>query len=587
MSGRKQDIMSGSREETIAELSTAPMADDENKHDERPKTELEDPEEISNPRRRWSLSVIFLHFLVWLVMTGWWIAGLILHRYDLGWLIPFLVWLGISIRLLTLHLLPTTIMTAPIAHFWAKNITPAVNGISRSTRLTILAVLTLAVVLAGTFATGESVNNRRTDRAVSVFGLLVFLGAFWATSKARTKINWQAVITGILMQFLLGLFVLRTQAGYDIFNFLGFLAKSLLSYAGDGTAFLTSPSTLNSGWFLVTVIPPMIFFVSFIHLLYYWGWIQWLVSKFAAIFFHLMGISGAEAVVAAASPFLGQGESAVLIKAYLPSLTRAELHQVMTSGFATIAGSVLSAYIALGVSPTALISSCVMSIPASIALSKLRYPETEEPVTRESGGESFIGKPQEGENNKKEGEAERPFNSLHALARGSWAGIKIAGMVVASVLCILAVLGLVNGLLGWWGRYLNIADLNVQLIVGYVFYPIAFLLGVERNNQGGGGDLLPVAQLIGIKIVANEFVAYADLTQSPTYASLSPRSRLIAMYALCGFGNISAVGIQIGALSQLAPKRAAAVAEVAVSALVSGIFSTLTSASIAGMLMVD
>lgn len=235
----------------------------------------------------------------------------------------------------------------------------------------------------------------------------------------------------------------------------------------------------------------MIFFVSFVHLLHYWGWVQWLVRKLATIFFHLMGISGAEAAVAAASPFLGQGESAVLVRAFLPLLTRAELHQIMTSGFATIAGSVLSGYIALGLSPLALVSSCAMSIPASIAISKLRYPESEEPLTRGS----LVRIAEDGEN-------ERPFNSLHALANGSWAGIKIAGMVVASVLCILALLGLANGLLGWWGSYLDIDDLNIQLIVGYIFYPIAFLLGVERN-----GDLLKVAQLIGMKIVANEFVA--------------------------------------------------------------------------------
>jgi CNT family concentrative nucleoside transporter len=204
-----------------------------------------------------------------------------------------------------------------------------------------------------------------------------------------------------------------------------------------------------------------------------------------------MHVSGAEAVVATASPFVGQGESAMLIKPYLLHLTSAELHQVMTSGFATIAGSVLAAYIAIGISPIALVSSCVMSIPASLAISKLRYPETEEPLT---AGKIII--PQDIDN--------RPSNPLHAFANGSWLGIKVGGMIVAAVLCILALLGLTNGLLGWWGRYLSINNppLSVELIVGYLFYPIAFLLGVERN-----GDLLKVSRLIGIKVIANEFVA--------------------------------------------------------------------------------
>jgi concentrative nucleoside transporter, CNT family len=339
---------------------------------------------------------------------------------------------------------------------------------------------------------------------------------------------------------------------------------------------------------LLNVIPPIIFFISFVQLLYFWGWLQWAIGKFANVFFYGMKISGAEAVVAAASPFVGQGESAMLIKPFIPHLTSAELHQVMTSGFATIAGSVLAAYISMGISPLALVSSCVMSIPASLAISKLRYPETEESLT---AGKIVVPKDQD----------EKPSNSLHAFSNGSWLGIKIGGMIIAALLCILALLGLVNGLLGWWGHYLNINNpsLSVQMIVGYIFYPIAFLLGVERN-----GDLLKVAQLIGIKVVANEFVAvgistvssfnqsltfckFATLTSDASYADLSSRSRLIATYAVCGFGNISSVGIQIGVLSQLAPGRSGQIAKVALSALVSGVISTLTSASIAGMLIMD
>jgi concentrative nucleoside transporter, CNT family len=309
-----------------------------------------------------------------------------------------------------------------------------------------------------------------------------------------------------------------------------------------------------------------------------------------------MRVSGAEAVVAAASPFVGQGESAMLIRPFIPHLTDAELHQVMTSGFATIAGSVLAAYIGMGISPTALISSCVMSIPASLAISKLRYPETEESLT---AGKLVIPETDE----------EKPQNSLHAFGNGSWLGIKIAGMIVAALLCILALLGLTNGLLMWWGHYLNIRnpDLTVDLILGYLFYPVAFLLGVQRD----GDDILKVAQLIGVKVVANEFVAvspllffhsasppnlynnmtntpqFQSLTKEAAYAALSPRSRLIATYAVCGFGNISSVGIQIGVLSQLAPGRSGRVAKVAFSALCSGVIATLTSASIAGMLITD
>jgi len=259
----------------------------------------------------------------------------------------------------------------------------------------------------------------------------------------------------------------------------------------------------------------------------------------------------------------------MLIKPFIPHLTTAELHQIMTCGFATISGSVLVVYISMGISPLALVSSCVMSIPASLAISKLRWPETEETLT---AGRITIPKDED----------ERPANSLHAFANGSWLGIKIAGMIVAGLLCILALLGLVDALLGWWGRYLSIPHLGIEFLLGYIFYPIAFLLGVERN-----GDLRRVAQLIGTKVVANEFVAFNNLATDKAYAALSNRSRLIATYAVCGFGNISSVGIQIGVLSQLAPGRSGRVAKVAFSALISGVISTLTSASIAGMLVSD
>lgn len=239
-------------------------------------------------------------------------------------------------------------------------------------------------------------------------------------------------------------------------------------------------------------MPPIIFFIALIQVLIHWGVIQWLVGKFATVFFQTMAVSGVEAIVAAASPFIGQGESMMLVKPFIPVLTRAEIHQVMASGFATIAGGVLYAYISMGVNPAALVSSCVMSIPAALAISKLRFPETEETAT---AGQLVVPEEAEGEKHR---------NVLHAIASGSGLGIRVAGMVVAGVLCILSLLGLVDGLLGWWGSYFGIVDpsLSVELIGGYLFYPVAFLLGVERN-----GDLLKVGKLIAMKVIENEFVA--------------------------------------------------------------------------------
>jgi CNT family concentrative nucleoside transporter len=291
----------------------------------------------------------------------------------------------------------------------------------------------------------------------------------------------------MLVQFIVALFVLRTTAGYDIFDFISMLARELLGFAQEGVDFLTTENFIAThGYFLVSVIPAIIFFVSLVQLLYYSGVLQWAIRKMAVFFFWSMRVSGAEAVVAAASPFIGQGESAMLIKPFIAHLTMAEIHQVMCSGFATIAGSVLVSYLQMGVNPQALISSCVMSIPASLAVSKLRWPEEEETLT---AGRVIIP----------EDTDEKPSNVLDAFAKGAWLGIKIAGMIAATLLCIISLIGLIDGLLTWWGRYLNINDptLTLDLILGYICYPIAFLLGVSRN-----GDLLKVGKLIGLKLVA-------------------------------------------------------------------------------------
>jgi CNT family concentrative nucleoside transporter len=330
---------------------------------------------------------------------------------------------------------------------------------------------------------------------------------------------------GMLVQFIIALFVLRTGVGYDIFSFISLLARELLGFAGDGVVFLTNESVLELGWFLTNVIPAIIFFVAFVQMMYYWGVIQWFIGKFAVFFFWSMRVSGAEAVVAAATPFIGQGESAMLIKPFVPYLTKAEIHQIMSCGFATIAGSVLIAYINLGLNAQVLVSSCIMSIPASLALSHLRYPEEEETLT---AGKIVVPKD----------ETDECANVLEALAKGAWLGIKIAGMIVATLLVIIALLNLVSGLLTWWGRYIGLNgdyDLTVELIVGYIFYPIAFLLGVPRR------DILHVARLIGLKVVAVSdlmIMRYTKLRRDTnilcrTSTSLSPRSSTSSLTPRC------------------------------------------------------
>lgn len=499
--------------------------------------------------------------------TAWWVSIVAQDKHRHKWLIPTLLWIFIMARLITFHV-PSKYLVIWANWVWQRTISKLVSLIPQKLRYPAAAIGTIAVILIGTFVSPEIPGGSpRSDRAVSFFGCVVAIFGLWATSNNRSKINWRPVISGMLIQFIIALFVLRTKAGYDIFDFISFLCRRLLSFAKVGSAFITNTQIALYGIFFFTVIPAIIFFIALVHIFYYWGVIQWFIGKFAAIFYWAMGVSGAEAVVAAASPFIGQGESAILIKPFAPHLTKAEFHQIMTSGFATIAGSVLVSYISMGVSPQALISSCVMSIPASLATSKLRYPEEEETLT--DGGVVIP-----------DDDTADAHNVLHAFSNGAWLGIVIAGTILTNLLCIIALVALINALLTWFAGFWNIKELTLEMIFGYILYPVAFLIGAPRN------ELYRISKLIGIKIVQNEFVAYAALA-SDEYADLSIRGRMLATYALCGFANLGSVGTNIGVLSQLAPTRSGDIATLVISALFTGCISTLLSAAVAGMVMTD
>lgn len=514
--------------------------------------------------RRWRP---FFHLFIFLLFTGWWIAGLVLYHDEKNWVVPFLLWLCITLRLIFFYV-KSSYVSRPIVFVWQKTAVVVYDRLPAKWRTPLGAVVTACALIIGAFASPEEADNNRENRAVSLFGIAVTIFIFWGTSRNRKLINWRPVIGGMLAQFIIAVFVLRTTLGFDIFTWIADRCSDLLGFARDGVEFLTNADVLDLGYFIINVIPPIIFFVAIVQVLYYIGFLQWFITKVATFIFWMLQVSGAEAVVAAATPFIGQGESALLVRPFVPHMTKAEIHQILTCGFATISGSVLIAYISLGLNPYALTSSCVMSIPASLAMSKLRYPETEETLT---AGRVVIPDDDEHE----------ASNAIHAFANGAWLGIKIGGSIIASLLCILAFVGLVDGLLGWWGSYLTIDNprLSLNLIFGYLLYPVAFLLGVPRD-----GDLLRVSRLIAEKVIINEYAAFSRL-KNDYEPDMSPRSVLIATYALCGFGNIGSLGIQIGILSQLAPSRAGDVAQLAVSALITGVVSTLTSAAVAGLLV--
>lgn len=351
------------------------------------------------------------HFirLFWLLLfTGWWIASLILHRKDKNWVLPFLLWLAVTIRIVTFYV-TSHYVTKAVQTAWGLTAVACYSRIPPKFRTLAGASVTISVMLVGSFVSPETDGSARSDRAISLFGLSVIVAAFWLTSRHRSRINWRTVIGGMLAQYIIGLFVLRTRPGYSIFKFIADRAGDLLGFAGQGVSFLTDEKTSKLQWFFIGVVPAIIFFISIVQVLYYYGIIQWLIKKLASFVYWALGVSGAEAVVAVATPFVGQGESAMLVQPFVPHMTNAEIHQVLTCGFATISGSVLVGYIQLGLNAEAMVSSCIMSIPASLAISKLRYPETEETFT---AGHVVIPN-----------DEQKPQNALHAFTNGTWIGI--------------------------------------------------------------------------------------------------------------------------------------------------------------------
>ncbi|KAI0344490.1 hypothetical protein BDW22DRAFT_1354549 [Trametopsis cervina] len=510
-----------------------------------------------------------IHFGLAALILGWWISATILKDTRHRWIVQTF-WAWFFLITIAFRYIPTTVVTRPIETVWQPVISKPFFALPYHIRLGMGWLALLGIVFGSAFGFGLTANSGYGDRAISVLGLFVFQFCFWATSKHRAHIPWPTVIVGLFIQQAIAMFVLKSGAGFAIFKWIAILASDFLAQGLQGAAFFFSADVVGLHWFFVNTLSSIIFFIAFVQMMYYLGVMQWLIKGFAWFFFKIMNVSGAEAVVAAASPFIGQGESACLVRPYVDYMTESEIHLTMTSGFSTIAGSVLSAYIALGVPAQNLVTASVMSIPASIAISKMRIPEMDEPVTR---GRVVVDR---GEENDKT----RPTNALHAFSQGALFGLIVAGQILTNVLTVVSLVATINGLLTWIGKGFGIHALTLQLILRYLFYPITFFLSVPRN------EILRVSELLATKLVANEFVGYTDLTTIMASDNpLSERGFTIASYALCGFANLGSLGIQIGVLSALAPTRAKIIARVATSAMICGFISTLQAAGIAGMLV--
>ncbi|XP_069702912.1 uncharacterized transporter YutK-like isoform X2 [Periplaneta americana] len=443
----------------------------------------------------------------------------------------------------------------PINNGWNKLVK------NRYLRIVILSLPLVAVIL---YLVLDSIDN--TERLQSGVGVIVIILLGYSFSRHRSQIRWRPVLWGLGIQFVLGLLTIRWSVGRNVFQCISNKVATFLGYADVGAKFVYSDLLIDANIFAFRPLS-VIFFLSFmVQILYYYGAMQWIVLKLGWLLQISMGTTVCESVNAAASIFLSMSESPLLFKPLLKDLTKSELHAVMTGGFATVAGSVMAAYISFGVEPVHLLTASVMSAPAALCVSKLFYPETEESKTSadniviERGDETSV---------------------LDAATKGALLGIQLVLGIIANLIAFVSFIAFINGILSWLGAHVGVENLTLEFILGKVFIPLSWIMGVEWEQCE------EVARLVGIKTIVNEFVAYEQMGKSKAANKLSPRSEMIATYALCGFSNPGAIGILIGALVTLAPERRSAVTEVAFRAFIAGSATCFLTASIAGMLTTD
>ncbi len=404
-------------------------------------------------------------------------------------------------------------------------------------------------------------------RFTGVLGLLAILASAWLFSTKRSAIQKRVVGWGILLQFGFAFLVLKTKFG-ELFYGISLFVNALLGYTSAGSSFVFGDKLgLRSNEFgtifAFQILPIVIFISSLFAILYYLGVMQLFVKAMAVIMQRFMGTSGAESTSVAASIVMGQTEAPLTIRPFLAGLTQSELFTIMVSGMAHVSGSVMAAYVALaGVSISHLLTAVIMTAPATIMLSKMFVPETGSPAT---AGTLSV-------------EVEKPgVNLIDAAARGAGDGLQLALNIAGMLIAFLALIALVNGALGWVHGYVHWLPASLQQILALLFAPVAWLLGVNWS------DCASIGNLLGTRMVLNEFVAFVDLGKIKPM--LQPRSFTIATFALCGFANLSSIAIQIGGIGALAPSRKSDLARLGVKAMLVGTLANFMSAAIAGILL--
>ncbi|XP_026565594.1 sodium/nucleoside cotransporter 2 isoform X3 [Pseudonaja textilis] len=420
--------------------------------------------------------------------------------------------------------------------------------------------------------------SQRKEQLVSLGGFCVLIFLLFLFSKHHMAVPWSAVLWGLGLQFALGLFIIRTEPGFQAFQWMGNQIQAFLNYTTAGSSFVFGDKLIQE-IFAFQVLPIIIFFSCVMSILYYLGVMQFIILKLSWLLQITMGTAATETLSVVGNIFVGMTEAPLLIRPYLGDMTRSEIHAVMTGGFATIAGSVMGAYISFGIDASSLMAASVMAAPCALAMAKLVYPEVEKSRFQSQEGIKIA-----------RGEEK---NILEAAGNGASVSVGLVANVAANLIAFLALLAFINAALSWLGGMVNVPQLSFQLICSYVLMPLAFLLGASWEES------FLVAEMLGVKFFLNEFVAYQQLS---TYKNnrlmglpewdgsqkqwISPRAETIVTFALCGFANQSSIGIMLGGLTSMAPQRKGDFSSIVLRALLTGSCVSLINACLAGILYV-
>lgn len=407
---------------------------------------------------------------------------------------------------------------------------------------------------------------------MSLVGMLVLIGIAILLSRNRKAISMRTVIGAFTLQFVFGAFVLYIPFGKKILIYISDGVAQVIAYGNDGIDFLFGDltSTFNFGFiFALRVLPVIVFFSALISVLYYLGIMKWVINILGGALSKLLGTSYTESLSATANIFVGQTEAPLVVRPFINTMTKSELFAVMCGGLASVAGAVLAGYASMGIPIEYLIAASFMAAPGGLLFAKLIMPETEKTIENIS----------ELDNDPDE---DQPVNIIDAAASGAGSGLKLALNVGAMLLAFIGLIALVNGIFGGVGGWFGMPDITLELILGYVFSPLAFLIGVPWH------EATIVGSFIGQKLVVNEFVAYLEFMPylaEDTTLILSEKSKVIVAFALCGFANFSSIAILLGGLGGIAPSRRAEIAKFGLLAVAAGTLSNLMSATIAGLFL--